>query len=115
MAQALMLSETAEFDSKPELEIFADDVVCGHGSTSGQLDDDLLFYLPVARHPGERGPRAADRVLCRRGDREKSSTRSLRDALLAAYAPNWLGVGARRTDGKRPMTAVTRAQDSQAG
>jgi len=45
MAQALMLSETAEFDSKPELEIFADDVVCGHGSTSGQVDDELLFYL----------------------------------------------------------------------
>jgi Fe-S cluster assembly protein SufD len=45
MAQALMLSEEAEFDSKPELEIFADDVVCGHGSTAGQLDDDLLFYL----------------------------------------------------------------------
>lgn len=45
MAHALMLSETAEFDSKPELEIFADDVVCGHGSTSGQVDEDLLFYL----------------------------------------------------------------------
>jgi Fe-S cluster assembly protein SufD len=45
MAQALMLSEDAEFDSKPELEILADDVVCGHGSTAAQLDDDMLFYL----------------------------------------------------------------------
>ena len=45
MAHALLLSEAAEFDSKPELEIFADDVVCGHGSTSGQVDEDLLFYL----------------------------------------------------------------------
>jgi Fe-S cluster assembly protein SufD len=45
MAQALMLSENAEFDSKPELEIFADDVVCGHGSTVAELDDDMLFYL----------------------------------------------------------------------
>lgn len=45
MAQALMLSEDAEFDSKPELEIFADDVLCGHGSTSAELDDDLMFYL----------------------------------------------------------------------
>ncbi|MGI9408066.1 MAG: Fe-S cluster assembly protein SufD [Hyphomicrobiaceae bacterium] len=45
MAQALLLSEDAEFDSKPELEIFADDVVCGHGSTSGAIDEDLLFYL----------------------------------------------------------------------
>ncbi len=45
MANALLLSDDAEFDSKPELEIFADDVVCGHGSTAGQLDDDMLFYL----------------------------------------------------------------------
>jgi Fe-S cluster assembly protein SufD len=45
MAQALMLSPIAEFDSKPELEIYADDVVCGHGSTAGELDEDLLFYL----------------------------------------------------------------------
>jgi Fe-S cluster assembly protein SufD len=44
MSQALMLSEDAEFDSKPELEIFADDVVCGHGTTSAELDPDLLFY-----------------------------------------------------------------------
>jgi len=45
MAQALMLSEDAEFDSKPELEIHADDVVCGHGSTAAELDADMLFYL----------------------------------------------------------------------
>lgn len=45
MAQGLLLSEDAEFISKPELEIYADDVACGHGSTSGQIDDDLLFYL----------------------------------------------------------------------
>jgi Fe-S cluster assembly protein SufD len=44
MARALMLSPNAEFDSKPELEIFADDVVCGHGSTSAELDEDLVFY-----------------------------------------------------------------------
>ncbi|MGH6815543.1 MAG: Fe-S cluster assembly protein SufD [Hyphomicrobiaceae bacterium] len=44
MAQVLMLSEEAEFDSKPELEINADDVVCGHGSTSADLDSDLVFY-----------------------------------------------------------------------
>lgn len=45
MAQALMLSPDSEFDSKPELEIYADDVLCGHGSTSAELDEDLLFYL----------------------------------------------------------------------
>jgi Fe-S cluster assembly protein SufD len=45
MAQALMLSEDAEFDSKPELEIYADDVACGHGSTAAEIDRDMLFYL----------------------------------------------------------------------
>jgi Fe-S cluster assembly protein SufD len=45
MANALLLSDEAEFDSKPELEIYADDVVCGHGSTSGELDADAMFYL----------------------------------------------------------------------
>jgi Fe-S cluster assembly protein SufD len=45
MNQALLLTETAEFDSKPELEIFADDVQCGHGSTASQIDETQLFYL----------------------------------------------------------------------
>ncbi len=44
MARALLLSEDAEFDSKPELEIYADDVACGHGATAAALDDDLMFY-----------------------------------------------------------------------
>ncbi len=45
MHQGLMLSDEAEILSKPELEIYADDVVCGHGSTCGKLDEDSLFYL----------------------------------------------------------------------
>jgi Fe-S cluster assembly protein SufD len=45
MARALLLSDSAEADSKPELEIFADDVQCGHGATVGTLDDQLKFYL----------------------------------------------------------------------
>lgn len=53
MAQALMLSEEAEFDSKPELEIHADDVVCGHGSTSAELDEDMLFYMRARGIPFE--------------------------------------------------------------
>jgi Fe-S cluster assembly protein SufD len=44
-SHALMLSEEAEADNKPELEIYADDVQCGHGATAGDLDEDLLFYL----------------------------------------------------------------------
>ncbi|EWY37898.1 FeS assembly protein SufD [Skermanella stibiiresistens SB22] len=43
--RALLLSDTAEIDSKPELEIYADDVKCSHGATAGELDDDQLFYL----------------------------------------------------------------------
>jgi Fe-S cluster assembly protein SufD len=45
MTRALLLSDEAEADNKPELEIFADDVSCGHGATAGALDDSLLFYL----------------------------------------------------------------------
>jgi Fe-S cluster assembly protein SufD len=45
MTQALLLSERAEADNKPELEIFADDVQCGHGATAGALDEELKFYL----------------------------------------------------------------------
>ena len=44
MAQALLLSDGCEFDSKPELEIYADDVACGHGSTSAEIDPDMVFY-----------------------------------------------------------------------
>ena len=43
MTQALLLSERAEADNKPELEIFADDVQCGHGATAGALDEELKF------------------------------------------------------------------------
>jgi Fe-S cluster assembly protein SufD len=44
-SDALLLSESASMNNKPELEIFADDVVCGHGATSGALDEGQLFYL----------------------------------------------------------------------
>jgi len=45
LSKALLLSENTEFDAKPELEIYADDVKCSHGSTSGNLDEDAIFYL----------------------------------------------------------------------
>ena len=41
---ALMLSDGAEVDAKPELEIYADDVACAHGNTVGALDEEALFY-----------------------------------------------------------------------
>jgi len=45
MSRALLLSPTAQFSNKPELEIFADDVVCGHGATCGRIDEQMLFFL----------------------------------------------------------------------
>jgi Fe-S cluster assembly protein SufD len=51
MTRALLLSDAAEADNKPELEIFADDVQCGHGATAGALDKDLLFYLKARGIP----------------------------------------------------------------
>jgi Fe-S cluster assembly protein SufD len=51
MIRALLLSDEAEADNKPELEIFADDVSCGHGATAGALDDSLLFYLKARGLP----------------------------------------------------------------
>ncbi len=56
---ALLLSDKAEADNKPELEIFADDVQCGHGATSGALDEDLLFYLKARGIP----PKEAEALL----------------------------------------------------
>ncbi len=64
---ALLLSDEAEADNKPELEIFADDVTCGHGATAGALDSSLLFYLR-ARIAGEGGAIASDSGVRRRGD-----------------------------------------------
>ena len=45
LSKALLLNKNTEFDGKPELEIYADDVKCSHGSTSGNLDEDSIFYL----------------------------------------------------------------------
>ncbi len=53
MTRALLLSDTAEAVSKPELEIFADDVQCGHGATTGALDGELKFYLMARGIPAK--------------------------------------------------------------
>jgi Fe-S cluster assembly protein SufD len=45
LSRALILDDAAEFDAKPELEIYADDVKCSHGSTSGSIDLDSIHYL----------------------------------------------------------------------
>lgn len=88
MAKALMLSEACEFDAKPELEIYADDVVCGHGATVAELAPDLLFYLRSRGIPLEEARAMliesfAGEVL------EKLEDERLRDC-LAALARDWL-------------------------
>jgi Fe-S cluster assembly protein SufD len=86
---ALLLSETAEADNKPELEIFADDVQCGHGATSGDLDEDLLFYLKARGIP----PKDAEALLIQAfvGEAvEGIEHAGLRDALMEQVV-GWLG------------------------
>ena len=88
MAQALMLSPDAEFDSKPELEIYADDVVCGHGATVAEIDDDLMFYCQSRGIP----PVTARALLVQSFIGEalaKVEHDTLRDA-LTSYALAWL-------------------------
>lgn len=89
MSQALMLSEDAEFDSKPELEIYADDVVCGHGTTSAELDSDLLFYCRSRGIP-EKEARALMIESFIGEALDKIEHEGLREA-LASYAMQWLG------------------------
>jgi Fe-S cluster assembly protein SufD len=45
MSQSLLLDDDCQFYGKPELEIYADDVLCSHGSTTGAIDDEAMFYL----------------------------------------------------------------------
>ena len=54
ISQSLLLDEDSQFYAKPELEIYADDVACSHGSTSGAIDEDALFYLRARGVPHDR-------------------------------------------------------------
>ncbi|HAR52023.1 MAG TPA: Fe-S cluster assembly protein SufD, partial [Roseovarius nubinhibens] len=53
ISQSLLLDGDSQFLAKPELEIYADDVVCSHGSTSGAIDEDALYYLRARGLPKE--------------------------------------------------------------
>ena len=82
----LMLSRSAEVDTKPQLEIFADDVKCSHGTTVGELDSDMLFYLRSRGIPQAQ----ATQMLCQGFAREvldrlpNASLRARAGGLLAA-------------------------------
>jgi FeS assembly protein SufD len=88
MAQALLLSDAAEFDAKPELEIYADDVKCNHGATCGALDDDLMFYLRARGIPEDQAKALLVQAFI--GEvLDQVDHEGLREA-LAARAMRWL-------------------------
>lgn len=89
MTRALLLSDNAEADGKPELEIFADDVQCGHGATTGTLDDQLKFYL-MARGIPEKEAEALLIQAFAAEVVEAIGHEGVRDALMDAIA-GWLG------------------------
>jgi Fe-S cluster assembly protein SufD len=92
MSAALLLGEAAEMDNKPELEIFADDVQCAHGATTGALDDDLLFYLRARGIP----KKEAESLLIRSFFGEAIETienQKIRDAVMSR-ASTWLAARA---------------------
>lgn len=90
-SKALLLSPSASMNNKPELEIFADDVVCGHGATCGRLDADQLFYLTA------RGlPRREAEALLIEGFANEAIAQVVDEALrerLAARVAAWLSSG----------------------
>jgi len=87
-SNALLISDDAEADNKPELEIFADDVQCGHGATAGALDENLKFYLMARGIPSKE----AEALLIQAfvgAVIENIAHEGLRDALLNASI-EWL-------------------------
>lgn len=87
-SNAILLSDDAEMNNKPELEIFADDVVCAHGATCGALDDDLLFYLQARGLPREEAEALMIQAFCGEAiDFVEDET--VRDALNECVA-DWL-------------------------
>lgn len=88
MSRAIVLEDGATMNNKPELEIFADDVACGHGATVGALDEDLLFYLRARGLPKKEAEALMLQAFV--GEAlEKIEHDGLREA-LEALAESWL-------------------------
>jgi Fe-S cluster assembly protein SufD len=86
--KTLLLSDQAEIDTKPELEILADDVKCSHGATAGELDENALFYLRSRGIP--EGVARGMLIEAFLGEvTERIAHEQVRDA-VAAIARNWL-------------------------
>jgi len=88
MTRALLLSDDAEADNKPELEIFADDVTCGHGATSGALDESLLFYLRARGLPEKDAQALLIQAFV--GEAIESIASDTLRAIATAMAERWL-------------------------
>jgi Fe-S cluster assembly protein SufD len=89
MTRALLLSDEAEADNKPELEIFADDVVCGHGATTSAPNKDLKFYLMARGIPEPQAEALLIQAFI--GETiEEIAHEGIREALMNA-AIDWLG------------------------
>ena len=107
--RSLLLSREAEIDTKPQLEIFADDVKCTHGATIGQLDEDALFYLRARGIPEAEARDIlvhafASEVLER--VKVEALRRQLEQELLASPRAN-----ADKPSRSTPMTSTTVAHD----
>lgn len=85
--RAILLSDGAEVSTKPELEIYADDVKCSHGATTGELDDDSLFYLRARGIPAAEARRLLVRAFVREQIDELAleSVREHLDGLMSGW------------------------------
>ena len=88
MNQTLLLSRDAEIDSKPQLEIYADDVKCSHGATVGELDADQLFYLRSRGVPAEQARNLLVRAFLSEA-LDPIAHEGVRNAMEAAIAAWW--------------------------
>ena len=84
----LLLSENAEIDTKPQLEIWADDVKCSHGATVGQLDEAQVFYLRSRGIDQDFGAGTADPRLCPGSDRPGTPARHCRKSWMRCCRKN---------------------------
>ncbi len=106
-SQAVLLSPQAQMNTKPELEIFADDVVCGHGATVGSLDPEQVFYLQARGIPKD----DAESMLLEAFGREaidRVEDEMLAEALCASLCA-WLGSRGATAPRRGEATTETRA------
>ena len=89
LSKALLLSDRAEIDAKPELEIYADDVKCSHGATAGDIDEEALFYLRARGIPEARARSLLIQAFLDEA-LDEIGIPALHEALLSRVA-DWLG------------------------